>query len=350
MAHTIVIPDFQFTDDAKLERGAAGARLRFRIFRERTADRIPAAAWGEADAVLCWHEVPITAKVIGNLTRCRQIVRCGVGFDHIDLEAAGAAGIPVCNVPDYGTSEVADHAMALLLAFTRGIVAAHNALKVDPVKGWDFQSSPTTRRMRGSRFGIVGLGRIGTATALRAKAFGYEVLAFDPYVSNGHEIAVGVQKVSSLNELLAACDVISLHTPLTSETRGIIGQAQLKRMKRDAILINTARGPLIDADALATALQKGWIAAAGIDVLAEEPPSSGGRLIEAFRKNVPWVRNRLILTPHSAWSSAASQADARRKAVETVLDYLTAGRLRNCVNAGFLSSPRRALAKGRGRG
>ena len=166
MAHTIVVPDFQFTDDAKLERGAAGARLRFRIFRERTADRIPAAAWGEADAVLCWHEVPITAKVIGNLTRCRQIVRCGVGFDHIDLEAAGAAGIPVCNVPDYGTSEVADHAMALLLAFTRGIVAAHNALKVDPVKGWDFQTSPTTRRMRGSRFGNVGLGPPVLAVAL----------------------------------------------------------------------------------------------------------------------------------------------------------------------------------------
>jgi phosphoglycerate dehydrogenase-like enzyme len=350
MTHTIVVPDFQFADDAGLERQTAGKRFRWKIYRERRAADIPSSAWSSADGVLCWHEVPIDAAAIARMTRCRQIVRCGVGFDHIDLQAAGEAGIPVCNVPDYGTSEVADHAMALLLAFTRGIVAAHGALKADVVKGWTYASSPTTRRMRGSRFGIVGLGRIGTATALRAKAFGYEVLAFDPYLSNGQEIAVGVRRVATLDELLQACDVVSLHAPLTPETRGIIGRAQLRRMQPDAILINTARGPMIDTDALAEALRKGWIAAAGIDVLPEEPPGSGGRLVEAFRKNLPWVRNRLILTPHSAWSSAASQADARRKAVETALDYLDRGLLRNCVNAEFLSKPRSALAEARGRG
>ncbi|MBM3536015.1 MAG: C-terminal binding protein [Alphaproteobacteria bacterium] len=349
MTHTIVVPDFQFADDAKLERGVAGARVRWKVYRERKADRIPAAAWAASDAILCWHEMPMGADTIRRLIRCRQIVRCGVGFDHVDLEAAGAAGIPVCNVPDYGTSEVADHAIALLLAFTRGIVAAHNALKADPVRGWDYRTSPTTRRMRGSRFGIVGLGRIGTATALRAKAFGYEVLAYDPYLSNGQEIAVGVLRLSSLNELLSASDVVSLHAPLTPETRGMIGRAQLRRMKRGSILINTSRGPVIDTDALAEALQNEWIDAAGIDVLPEEPPTSGGRLVEAYCKNLPWTRNRLILTPHSAWSSAASQADARTKAVETCLDYLGHDRLRNCVNAEFLSSPRK-LAKGRGRG
>jgi phosphoglycerate dehydrogenase-like enzyme len=350
MAHTIVVPDFQFADDATLERATAGKQFRWRVYRERQAAAIPAAVWSAADGILCWHEVALDAKAIAAMPKVRQIVRCGVGFDHIDLQAAGDAGIPVCNVPDYGTSEVADHAMAMLLSLTRGIVAAHNALKADPVKGWDYRTSPTTRRMRGSRFGIVGLGRIGTATALRAKAFGYEVLVFDPYLSNGQEIAVGVQRVSSLNDLLDASDVVSLHTPLTPETRGIIGRAQLRRMKPDAILINTARGPMVDTDALAEALQKGWIAAAGIDVLPEEPPGSGGRLVEAFRKNLPWVRNRLILTPHSAWSSAASQADARRKAVETAIDYLERGILRNCVNAEFLSKPRNALAETRARG
>ncbi|MBM3549175.1 MAG: C-terminal binding protein [Alphaproteobacteria bacterium] len=349
MVYTIVVPDFQFADDGKLERATAGNKVRWKIYRERGAQKVSASDWAEADGLLCWHEVPITAEVIGRLSNCKAIVRCGVGFDHIDLKAAGKAGIPVCNVPDYGTSEVADHAIALLLSFTRGIVAAQNALKADPVKGWDYRSSPTTRRMRGSRFGIVGLGRIGTATALRAKAFGYEVLTYDPYLSNGQEIAVGVRRLSSLNELLAASDVVSLHTPLTPETRGMIGHDQLKRMKRGAILINTSRGPVIDTDALAEALQKEWIDAAGIDVLPEEPPRSGGRLVEAFRKNLPWTRNRLILTPHSAWSSAASQADARTKAVETCLDYLGKGRLRNCVNAEFLSNPR-ALAKGRKRG
>lgn len=350
MTHTILVPDFQFADDAKLERATAGKQVRWIVHREHQLSAIKAGDWAAADAVLCWHEMPMGADAIAKLANCKAIVRCGVGFDHVDLRAAGNVGIPVCNVPDYGTSEVADHAIALLLAFTRGIVAAHNTLKADPVKGWDYRSSPTTRRMRGSTFGIVGLGRIGTATALRAKAFGYDVQCYDPYLSNGQEIAVGVRRLSSLNELLSTSDVVSLHTPLTPETRNIIGAAQLKRMKRGSILINTARGPLIDQDALADALKNEWIDAAGIDVIPEEPPRSGGRLVDAFRKNVPWVRNRLILTPHSAWSSEASQADARTKAVETVLDYLNHGRLRNCVNAEFLGSRRRALAKGRKRG
>jgi phosphoglycerate dehydrogenase-like enzyme len=350
MAHTIVVPDFQFADDAKLEKTTAGKHFRWRIHRKRSAAGVPAADWAAADGLLCWHEAPIDAAVIARMPKVRQIVRCGVGFDHVDIEAAGKAGIPVCNVPDYGTSEVADHAMALLFAFTRGIVALNGALKADPVKGWSYALSPTTRRMRGSRFGIIGLGRIGTATALRAKAFGYEVIAFDPYLSDGQEIALGVQRVRSLNELLDVADVVSLHAPLTRETRGIIGRAQLKRMKRDAILINTARGPMIDTDALAEALQQGWIAAAGIDVLPDEPPVSGGRLVEAFAKDVPWVRNRLILTPHAAWSSPGSGTDVRRKGVETALDYLVRGHLRNCVNAEFLSKPRRSLAKARKHG
>jgi len=345
MAKTIVVPDFQFADDAKLERATAGKTFQWRIYRERTAAGIPAAVWAAADGILCWHEIPMSAELLARMPNCRQIVRCGVGFDHVDIEAAGAAGIPVCNVPDYGTSEVADHAIGLLLSLTRGIVAASNALKADPVKNWDYRTSSTTRRMRGSKLGIVGLGRIGTATALRAKAFGYEVLGFDPYVSNGHEIAIGVQRVSSLNELLAACDVISLHTPLTRETHHMIGRAQLRRMKRNAILVNTSRGPVIDPDALAEALEKGWIDAAGVDVLTEEPPSPDDKLVKAFRKDLPWIRNRLILTPHSAWSSEASQNDARRKGVETALDYLIDGKLRNCVNLDFLKAPRGAVAK-----
>ena len=128
-------------------------------------------------------------------------------------------GIPVCNTPDYGTSEVADHAIGLMLALRRGIVSYHQHLVADPQAGFDYACAPLVRRLRGRVFGIVGLGRIGIATALRAKAFGMSVVAYDPYVSRGAEIAVGVDRVESLEELLAVSDVVSLHCPLTDETR-----------------------------------------------------------------------------------------------------------------------------------
>jgi D-3-phosphoglycerate dehydrogenase len=342
----VLVPDFQFRDGAPLERETAGKTFRWRFYRESRADRIPDAHWRSADALLCWHEMPIDRGIVKRLDKCRAIVRCGVGFDHIDLKATGAAGIPVCNVPDYGTSEVADHAIALLLAFTRGIVASHNHLKADPVKGWSYALAPTTRRMRGARFGIVGMGRIGTATALRAKTFGYEVWGYDPYVPRGQEIALGITRVERLHDLLSAVDVVSIHTPLTEATLGLIGAAAFRAMRRDAILINTARGAIVDTDALADALKAGRIAAAGIDVLPEEPPKSGGKLVRAFAEDLPWQRGRLILTPHSAWSSAASQMDARRKAVETALAYLVKRDLRNCVNLHYLNGSARGLANG----
>ncbi len=343
---TILVPDFQYTDDGTVEREAAGSKVAWRLYREHAADRIPNDAWQSADAILCWHGVPIDAGIVARLYKCRQIVRCGVGFDHIDIEAAGRAGIPVCNVPDYGTSEVADHAIALMLALTRGIVASHTALKADPVKGWHWSLAPTTRRVRGTRFGVVGMGRIGTATLLRAKAFGFELLGHDPYLPYGQEIALGVTRFERLHDLLAEADVVSLHTPLTPETTHLIGRAELRAMRREAILINTARGAIVDTDALAEALEQGLIAGAGLDVLPEEPPASGGKLVQAFAQDLAWQRGRLILTPHSAWSSKASQTDARRKGVETALAYLTQGQLRNCVNQAFLPARRGAAAAG----
>jgi phosphoglycerate dehydrogenase-like enzyme len=199
-------------------------------------------------------------------------VRAGVGFDHIDLEAAAAAGIPVCNTPDYGTSEVADHAIGLMPALRRGIVSYHHSLVADPVGGFDYTRAPLIRRLRGCVFGVVGLGRIGVATALRAKAFGMNVVAYDPWVSRGSEIAVGVDRVETLKNLLAVSDVLSLHCPLTDETREMINGATIRQMKREAILINTARGAIVDIRALLDALRNGDISGAGIDVLPSNRP------------------------------------------------------------------------------
>ena len=145
--------------------------------------RLPVDALAQADGVVSWHEMRIDADFIAKMPKCRVIVRAGVGFDHIDLEVAARAGIPVCNTPDYGTSEVADHAIALIIALTRGVVCFHEHLVRDPVGGFDSALAPFVRRLRGRTFGVVGFGRIGTATALRAKAFGFGVVGFDPYLS-----------------------------------------------------------------------------------------------------------------------------------------------------------------------
>ena len=199
----------------------------------------------------------IDADFIARIPNCRVIVRAGVGFDQIDLEAAGRAGIPVCNTPDYGTSEVADHAIALTLALTRGIVSYHEHLVADPIQGFNSALAPLVRRSRGRTFGVVGFGRIGTATALRAKAFGFRVVGFDPYVSAGTEIALGIERVGALEALLDAADIVSLHCPLTAETKGMIGAEAFRRMKPNAILINTARGEIVDVSAMIAAIRAG---------------------------------------------------------------------------------------------
>ena len=342
----VLTPDAQYSDDAGIEKATAGADFAFETYRERSGDRLPAQALAESDALLVWHLLPIDAPLIARLARCRVIVRAGVGYDHIDLEAAGAAGIPVCNTPDYGTSEVADHAMALMLALKRGIVTYQDALRADPVQGYRWSLGSLVRRLRGARFGIVGLGRIGTATALRAKAFGFEVLAYDPYLPRGQEIALGVRRLESLNELLGASDVVSLHVPLTEETRHMMSAAAFAAMARHAILINTARGAVVNLDALYRALEAGEIAAAALDVLPEEPPDADHPLVRAFAAQPAWLAGRLLLTPHAAWYSPESQADARRLAVETMVAYLRHGRLRNCVNDAFLRNRRGGACPG----
>jgi D-3-phosphoglycerate dehydrogenase len=330
----LLTPDAQYADDGVIERRAAGRDVDWDIYRARTLAELSATSLARCDAVVAWHEVKIDRAFVAALTNCRIIVRAGVGFDHIDLDAAAEAGIPVCNTPDYGTSEVADHSIGLMLALRRGIVSYHQHLTADPRRGFDYSLAPLVGRLRGRVFGVVGLGRIGIATAIRAKGFGMSVVAYDPYVSRGMEIAVGVERTESLEGLLAVSDVVSLHCPLTEETRNMIDASALAKMKRDAILINTARGAIVDIPALIAALRGGVIAGAGIDVLPSEPPASDDVIALAYGSRAdPIVGDRLILTPHAAWSSPESVSDARRLAVETAMLYLREGRLRNLVNA-----------------
>jgi D-3-phosphoglycerate dehydrogenase / 2-oxoglutarate reductase len=338
----LLTPDAQYADDGVIERQTAGGDVDWDIRRARALSELPPELLAACDALVVWHEMKIDAAFVSALRRCRIVVRAGVGFDHIDLAAAAAAGIPVCNTPDYGTSEVADHAIGLMLALRRGIVSYHQNLVADPVAGFDYTRAPLVRRLRGRVFGVVGLGRIGVATAIRAKAFGMNVVAYDPYVSRGSEIAVGVDRIESLKGLLAASDVVSLHCPLTDETREMINAATIAQMKGDAILINTARGAIVDIRALLDALHNGEIAGAGIDVLPIEPPKRDDIVAMAYRhRSDPIVGERLIVTPYAAWSSPESVRDARRLAVETAMVYLREGKLRNLVNAPSGAGPLR---------
>ncbi|MGF1528467.1 MAG: C-terminal binding protein [Candidatus Competibacterales bacterium] len=330
----VLIPDAQFRGDAEVERATANAMdaaVEFVVHREREPGKISPDEFAHSHGLMVWHEYPIDAGLIDGLDRCRVIVRAGVGFDHIDLVAAKAKGIPVCNTPDYGTNEVADHAMALWLALRRGITAHHDALRLDSQKAFHPHKS-LMDRLWGSTFGIVGLGRIGTATALRAKAFGCRVVAFDPHLPRGWELALGVERLDSLEALLPQCQAVSLHAPLTPKTRHLIDARALAAMDSRAVLINTARGGLVDLDALAAALEGGQIAGAGLDVFPDEPPDPQHPLWQAYQTEAPWTRDRVIFTPHAAWYSPDSRIDARRLATETLLLYLQRGQLRNCVN------------------
>jgi lactate dehydrogenase-like 2-hydroxyacid dehydrogenase len=328
----VLLPDAQFEDDAEIERGVLGEVAGVAVHRERRADRIPDADWRAADALICYHEVPIDAGVIDRLERCQIVVRAGVGYDQIDVEAAGARGIPVCNVPDYGTTEVADHAIALMLGLARGLVSYHQRLIADPYAGWHWSGAPLVRRLRGLRFGVVGLGRIGTATARRAAALDMEVTFFDPYLAEGTELGLGYARASSLQELLGQSDVISLHCPLSTQTRHMLDARALASIKPGALLINTARGDLIDLAALEVALRDGPLDGVGLDVLPAEPPDPAHPLIQGFRRREPWADGRLLLTPHAAWFSDAGRRDLRTKSAATVLARLTRQELRHCVN------------------
>jgi D-3-phosphoglycerate dehydrogenase/C-terminal binding protein len=277
--------------------------------------------------------VPIEA-----FERCRIVVREGVGYDNLDLAGWGGRGVPVCNVPDYGTTEVADHALALTLALARGTGSYDEALRADPAGGWSYATAPLVRRLRGATFAVLGLGRIGLATARRAAAFDMKVIFFDPYLSNGVDLATGFERVGSLEEAMARADVLSVHTPLTEETRGLVGRRSLAAARPGLIVVNTARGPIVDLEALAEALREGRIAGAGLDVLPQEPVDAGHPLVAAWRAGEPWVRQRLILTPHAAFYSPAALEDMQRKSIEVCVAYLRDGRLTNCVNQRFLDA------------
>ena len=335
MSYSIVWPDMRWAEDRQIEHDSVAPDGEATFFDGH--ETVPREVWARADALISVTDPP--EECIDQLERCRIMVTPKVGFDNLDLERWGALGIPVCNVPDYGTQEVADHALALLLSLVRSIPMHHRRLALDPIANWQPRENPLSRRLSRSVCGVVGLGRIGTAFTVRAKALGMDVVFYDPYKPNGSDLALNIRRADSLAELLAQSDIVSIHAPLSDETRGLIDAEVLTAAKPNLTLINSARGPIVDVDALHDAMRSGQVRAAGLDVLPEEPPDLDRPLLKAWAAGEEWLQDRLLITPHSAFSTPESVYDMRFKGGELAVRYLNGGRLDNCVNAQFLPTP-----------
>ncbi len=323
----ILIPD-RITDPT-VEREVFGSGVEIVTYCARSASEIPDSTWRRADGILAWHEIEYAAEIIAKIRPNGVIVRVGVGYDNVDLEAARRRGITVCNVPDYGVTDVADHTMALLLAMARGLFAYEAHAKSG---GDSWQSAGTLRRLGGlglSGLGIIGLGRIGTAVALRAKAFGLRVFCYDPYIPPGMARALGVQQHDALGEMLAQSNAVTFHTPLTPETRHMANCDFFAHLKVGSLFINTARGDIVDLDALADAMMGGKVRAAALDVLPIDTDSHS--LIRAWRDEQSWIKGRLIITPHCAFYNEDSYREIRLRAAQELKRALSGQELRNRV-------------------
>jgi D-3-phosphoglycerate dehydrogenase / 2-oxoglutarate reductase len=289
---------------------AALARLdpELRMAKSASADDILAVA-RDADAVLVTY-AKLPRELLQGLTRCKAVGRFGLGVDNIDIKAASELGITVTYVPDYCMHEVSDHAMALLLALTRKIALSDKLVQAGR---WDMPAIVPIHRLAGRVLGLVGFGNIPRALAPKAQAFGLRVIAHDPFLSQGLFAGVRVDPVS-FDDLLATSDFVSIHAPLTPATRGLFNADVFRKMKKGAMLINTARGPLVDETALSDALDAGHIGGAALDVVEIEPLSEGSRLLG---------RDNVILTPHTAFYSVEALDELQRKCASDVARVLS---------------------------
>jgi len=278
---------------------------------------------GDVDIIMVVY-AKITKRIIDSAKSLKGIVRYGIGVDNIDLDAATKRGIPIANVPDYCIGTVADHAFAHLLALNRKILMADKFVRTgeymgawtspsDKIKGFDLE---------GKVLGIIGLGKVGRALVARAKGFGMKVRAYDPYIDE--EVAKELTlELVDLDTILKESDFVSIHAPLLPETRGMIGERELKLMKKTAYLINVARGPIVDEKALNKALKENWIAGAGIDVYEKEPPDPENPLFKL---------ENVVLTPHIAWYTEDALWRLEMSAVNEAIRILQGRLPKNLVN------------------
>tara|TARA_B100001964_G_scaffold195112_1_gene218991 strand:- start:685 stop:1665 length:981 start_codon:yes stop_codon:yes gene_type:complete len=323
----ILIPDV-LREPVDIEAEIFGMDADIVVGEATSHEDITDEVWSNCDAILAFDQIIYDKDLISKLVKCKVIVRVGVGYDNVNLLETKKKNIVVCNVPDYGTEEVADHAMGMLLSLLRGLPEYTRRVQQRNY----CRENQMPARLGGKNLGIIGLGRIGTATALRAKAFGLKVIFYDPYKDDGYDKSLGIRKVDTLHDLARLSDIVSIHTPLTKETENMIDDSFFKIIKPDSILINTARGSIIDLSALRNAMKKKIIKAAGLDVLPIEPSDDSQQLIVEWENNEEWLRGRLIVTPHVGFYSPEALKEMRIKASIEVKRVLEGKPPRNLVN------------------
>ena len=332
MGYKVLVTDYVWPSVEPERAALAGIGAELVVAPDGAEDTLARLA-ADVDGILtCFAQV--TDKVVRAAEKCVVIGRYGVGVDNIAVDTATELGIAVTYVPDYCVDEVSDHVMGLLLDWNRRI-----SLFDKSVKGAGWGSVPLTMRimrLRGKKIGIVGFGRIGRAVCEKARAFGMEALAYDPYVQAEQVAAAGARAVD-METLLRESDFVTLHSPLTADTHNLVGEAELGLMKSDSFLINCARGPLIDEDALYAALRSGSIGGAGLDVLVEAHPAPDTPLLQL---------DNVVVTPHVAFFSQEAVLELEERAAGEVAAVLTGRMPDNLVNRAVLShsSPRHRLA------
>ncbi|MDP2685110.1 MAG: C-terminal binding protein [bacterium] len=283
-----------------------------------------------ADALLVWH-AKITKKTIDRLKNCKIIVRYGTGYENVDFQYAREKGIPFCNTPDYGIDEVADTACSMILALTRKIFT-YNYSAQNYQSGWQEHTLKPISRSNKHKLGIIGIGRIGSTVALRMKAFGMDIGFYDPYVVSGYEKTLGVKRFDTIDELLKHASIISIHTPLTEETNGMVDRKFIDQLNPNTIFVNTARGKIVsNLNALYDGLKNGQLEGVGLDVLPTEPPVDSEYLIQAWKNEDSDLYSKIIITPHTAYYSDLAWVEMRSKTAENANRVLHGGTPKNLI-------------------
>jgi len=295
MEYTVVLSDNKTVDPAHQANILEAAGATVEVLDGATEEGVAAAA-ERADGLIVDAYTPVTEAVLSGSDRLTVVGRAGIGVDNIDVDAAAEHGVTVVNVPHYCLDEVATHALSLLLACVRAVPQHDRAVKSGT---WDWRPQQPLYRMDGRTLGLVGFGSIARRLAAKLRTFGVDVVATDPHVSAARMDDYGVEKVA-FDDLLDRVDYLSVHVPLYEGSRHLLSTAEFERLADHAVLVNTARGAVVDEAALAEALEAGELARAGLDVLEEEPPAPDSPLLE---------REDVVLTPHTAWYSEESRAD-----------------------------------------
>ena len=318
-----------YTDNSKggldIERDILG-KINAELIDAELSDRSARDLIKEADGVIV-SQMEFNREIIESLEKCRVISRTGIGFENVDLEAATEMGIYVSNVPDYCIPEVSNHTIGLILSLERRIVGFDRDIRKN---GWGVARSKWAdmRRIEGQTIGFVAFGQIPKEVCRKAIALGFDAVAYDPYVDPEEIIEAGAKCVENIEDLLKISDVVSLHVPLTDETRGMIGKRELELVGKNGFIINTSRGGVIDEESLVWAIENGKIAGAGLDVYADEPFQSNNPLSDI---------EKVVLTPHVAFKSVESELKQREIVAENIRAVLTGREPINIVNKEIFS-------------